>query len=363
MIRKNRKVLILSSLVTLLPILVGLILWDRLPDKLATHWGIDGQPDGWSGLPFAVFGTPLTLLAVQWLLVLITSFDSKARERNIKPFQMVLWIMPILSNLSSFTMYALALGVEFSMSRLMLVFMGLLFLVIGNYLPKCRQNYTIGIRVPWTYADEETWNATHRFGGRVWVVCSVVMILSVFLPAAWGITVFVTATIALGVVPIVYAWLFYRKKKRSGAAMSSTLPPLKKGSKALAIGVLVFVLVLTAFIVSMLFLGDISVEYGQDSFTIVASFYDDLTVNYDSVETIEYRDGNLPGVRTWGYGSFRLLMGYFENDEFGGYTRYTYYDPESCVILTVDGKTLALSGENPEQTKTIYETLKSHTGL
>lgn len=133
MIRKNRKVLILSSLVTLLPILVGLILWDRLPEKLVTHWGIDGQPDGWSGLPFAVFGMPLTMLAVQWLLVLITSFDSKARERNTKPFQMVLWIMPVLSNLSCFTMYALALGVEFSMSRLMLIF------IYGSDLPGNRQ--------------------------------------------------------------------------------------------------------------------------------------------------------------------------------------------------------------------------------
>ena len=362
MIRQKRYLLLISSLVTLLPIAVGLILWDRLPETLATHWGLTGEPDGWSGLPFAVFGTPLTMLAVQWFLVLITSLDSKARERNQKPFGMVLWIIPVLSNLCCYSMYALALGVEFSMSNLMVAAMAVMFLIIGNYLPKCRQNYTIGIRVPWTFADEETWNVTHRVGGRMWVIGSLVMLLGAVLPAKFGIPLFVIAMLVICIAPIVYSWVFYTRKRRSGAEITTTLKPMKQGSRTFTIVVLVFVAVTLIAIFSLLFVGNIHLEYGDDSFTVVASFYDDLTVSYDSIDSIEYREGNVDGVRTWGYGSFRLLMGYFENEEFGTYTRYTYYNPESCVILSADGKTLVLSGEDAPRTKEIYDTLKERTG-
>lgn len=362
MIRQKRYLLLISSLVTLLPIVVGLILWDRLPETLVNHWGVTGEPDGWSSLPSVVFGTPLTMLAVQWFLVLITSLDSKARERNQKPFGMVLWIIPVMSNLCSYCMYSLALGVEFSMSNLMVAAMAVMFLVIGNYLPKCRQNYTIGIRVPWTFADEETWNVTHRVGGRMWVIGSLVMLLGAVLPAKFGIPLFVIAMLVICIAPIVYSWAFYTRKRRSGAEITTTLKPMKQGSRTFTIVVLVFVAVTLIAIFSLLFVGNIHLEYGDDSFTVVASFYDDLTVSYDSIDSIEYREGNVDGVRTWGYGSFRLLMGYFENEEFGTYTRYTYYNPESCVILSADGKTLVLSGADGPQTKEIYDTLKERTG-
>ena len=101
----------------------------------------------------------------------------------------------------------------------------------------------------------------------------------------------------------------------------------------------------------------------DDSFTVEASYFDDLTVKYDAIDSIEYRDGNVDGSRTFGVGSFRLLMGTFENEEFGTYTRYTYYRPEACVILSVNGKTLVLSGGSTERTRNLYDALTAKTGL
>ena len=69
------------------------------------------------------------------------------------------------------------------------------------------------------------------------------------------------------------------------------------------------------------------------------------------------------GTRIFGVGSFRLLLGTFENEEFGTYTRYTYYRPDSCVVLTKGGKTLVFSGADRESTKEIYETLVAKTGF
>lgn len=353
MIRRNKTQLILSSFITLLPVLAGLLLWDRLPEKFATHWCFDGQPNGFSSLPFAVFGPPVILLAIHFLCIFVTAKDPKNRDRNRKPFGMVLWIIPIMSNLACALMFSLALGAKFSVGRVMNLAFGLMFLVIGNYLPKCRQNYTIGIKVPWTYTSEENWNATHRFGGRVWMAGGLLILLFSFLPRAFGIPLMFIAMIVLAAIPVVYSYLFYRRQKAQGDALKSMSGMIQKSGKfALIIPAVILILA-----IAFLFTGDIRIRFGETAFTIDPSCYSGLTVDYDAIEGLELREGNVDGVRTWGFGSFRLLMGTFENEEFGSYTRYTYYAPDACVVLTVNGNTLVLSGKDAEETQAIYRQL------
>ena len=94
-----------------------------------------------------------------------------------------------------------------------------------------------------------------------------------------------------------------------------------------------------------------------------ASYWPDLTVRYEDISHIELRDSNVPGTRTGGFGGFRLLMGNFRNDEFGAYTRYTYTNIQSCVVLTDRGKTVVLSGEDDAATRALYDTLCLRAGL
>ena len=357
MIRKHKLELIVSSLVILIPVLVGLILWNRLPETLATHWGFDGQPDGYGSLPYAVFVPYLCLLAGHWLCFFVTARDPRNQDRNWKPIRLVLWIMPVLSNLVGIIMYSLALGVEVSVTEIMIAALGLMFVAIGNYLPKCRQNHTIGIKVPWTYASEENWNATHRFGGRVWMVGGAVMMLAAFLPVGWSAGVTITSAVFLSVVPIVYSYCYYRKQVQRGDELK---PVPSAHTRVGKIGSVVGLLIL-AFVLVTLFAGSVETTFSDHYFTIKASFYDDLTVAYDRVESVEYRDGNVPGGRVFGVGSFRLLLGSFENEEFGNYTRYTYYNPEACVVMKVNGKTLVLSGKDQTETQSIYQQLLEKT--
>ena len=357
MIRKHKWELLISSLVILIPVLVGLILWNRLPETIATHWGVDGQADGYGSLPFAVFVPYLCLLAGHWFCFLVTANDPRNQNRNWKPIRLVLWIMPVLSNIIGIIMYSLALGVQVSVSGIMIAALGLMFVAIGNYLPKCRQNHTIGIKVPWTFASEENWNATHRFGGRVWMIGGVVMMLAAFLPTGWSAGVTVAAAVILSVVPIVYSYCYYRKQVQRGDELQ---PMPTAHTKAGKIGTVAGLLIL-AFVLVALFAGSVETSFSDDYFSIKASFYDDLTVAYDRVESVEYREGNVPGSRVFGVGSFRLLLGSFENEEFGNYTRYTYYKPEACVVLKVNGKTLVLSGKDAEETQEIYRQLVEKT--
>lgn len=353
MIRKHKKTLILTSLLTLLPIFIGLLLRDKLPEMMPTHWGFDGQPDGWSDVTTAIFVMPLIMLAAYWICVFFSARDKGNHDRNEKVQVLVFWIMPLLSNLCCGLMYALALGADLSITNVMFAFMGLLFAILGNYMPKCKMNSTIGIKVYWTYTSEENWNATHRFGGRVWFIGGLLMLFTALIPAKYVIAVFLTVTAVMVIVPIVYSWQYYRKQLARGDELMKPHTANGKASK-ISLVVLALVLILTAV---LMFSGDIDVVFDEESFTIDASFHSDLTVAYDAIDTVEYRKGNVDGTRVMGYGSARLLLGTFENEEFGLYTRYTYTNPEGCIVLTSGEHVLVFCGRDVQDTQNIYSYL------
>ena len=213
MIKENKGKLILSSLLTLLPIIVGLLLWDKLPDRIATHWGVNGEPDSWSSKTLAVFGLPAFICAIQWIGAFVTSADPKSKNMNGKAIGMIFWICPLISLFTCGFMYSNALGITLSATKIASLLLGLIFIPIGNYLPKCKQNYTIGFKIPWTLDNEENWNATHRFGGKVLVIGGFAIMLSAFLPDSYVIWVAIGMTAIMALLPIIYSYLYFRKHK------------------------------------------------------------------------------------------------------------------------------------------------------
>ena len=208
MIKKNLKLLIITSIVILLPILAGIIFWNQLPDPMPSHWNAAGEIDGWSSKPFAVFGLPFILVAAQWLCLLGTAADPKKQNHQEKILHLVLWIIPVLSVVMHTFVYLIALGYGLRMEVMMPVFVGVVFVIIGNYMPKCKQNYTIGIKIPWTLNNEENWNKTHRLAGFVWVICGVAIILTGFLGSFW---IFLPITLLMVLAPIIYSYVLHRK--------------------------------------------------------------------------------------------------------------------------------------------------------
>lgn len=213
MMKKNKWKLLITSLVILFPILFGLIVWDKLPEQMTTHWGMDGNADGWSSREFAVFALPLFMLAGHWICIFCTSKDPKNKEQNSKVFGRVLWICPVVSLILGGMIYAAALGKEFKMNTIMSLLIGLMFVVIGNYLPKCRQNHTIGIKVKWTLENEENWNATHRFGGKVWVASGILLMAGSFLPENIVFYFLLSCVIVSGILPVGYSFCYYRMQQ------------------------------------------------------------------------------------------------------------------------------------------------------
>lgn len=359
MIRKNKKLLCITSLLTLMPIPLGLLLWNRFPETIAIHFGITGQPDGFASVPFAVFVPPLIMLALHWLYIGFTALDKGNRDRNQKLLSIVMWTVPLLTNLSCCGIYALALDAQFSPVAWTLIPMGILFAVIGNYMPKTKTNSTIGIKIYWTYTSTENWNATHRFAGKIWMVGGILLALCSLLPDFWAVVAMVVLIVILSIVPIVYSYCYYRKELAQGKELNRGFPARgKKMGKATA----VFSILLTVLLVGLLFFGGIDYVFQEDYLLVDTNMYTDYVLSYDTIESVEYRDGNMEGIRVGGFGTFRLLMGFFRNEEFGTYTRYTYFDPEACIVIRTNRNVIVLSGENAESTRTLYEALQTKIG-
>ena len=362
MFKKYKKQLILSSIVILLPIVLGLILWNQLPDSFATHWGVDGQADGWMDKGLAVFLLPMLMLGMHYFCVWITDLTNRGNDQSPKVMNMIFCIMPILSLLTNGMVYAIALGMTWEFTSLFPIFMGLLLVLIGNYMPKCTRNSTVGIKVKWTLANDENWNATHRFAGKTWVAAGLISIFSVLLPTKIGYPVMMISTFLAVFGTMLYSYLYYRRQLKDGTAAAGKEITIDETTKKVARAGRIIGIALLIFCGYIMFAGSIEYDFQESALVMDATFYSPITLQYEKIEAIEYREGNVDGVRTSGFGSRKLLLGFFENEEFGTYSRYTYFRPESCVIVTYQGKTLVLSGETTEETQSLYQEILHRIG-
>ena len=207
----SKKEIIISTLICLLPILAGLYLYDRLPETIATHFGANGEANGWSSRAFAVFGLPAFMAGINLLVWFALHTDPKKKNMNPALRTLALWIAPTLSVL----MYAMtmgnALGYATRIEIVTPLLVGLLFIVVGNYLPKTKQSYTMGIKLPWTLASEENWNRTHRIAGFLWVLGGAATILLTLLRIWSPWLLFTLIALPLVLVPTVYSFLLYKK--------------------------------------------------------------------------------------------------------------------------------------------------------
>lgn len=208
MIKQNLKLLIITSFIILLPVIVGALLWDKLPSELPSHWNMKGEVDGYSTKAFAVFGMPMIFLSIHWLTALITSADPKNKNHTGKVISLIFWIIPAISVLIAALTYSAAMGKNAPVEVITNILVGLVLVIVGNYLPKCRQNYTVGIKLPWTLNNEENWVRTHRLAGKVWVACGLAVIVAGFLKF---FPVMIAAALLAVAVPTVYSYVLHRR--------------------------------------------------------------------------------------------------------------------------------------------------------
>ncbi|MBF9617770.1 SdpI family protein [Streptococcus pseudopneumoniae] len=204
-IKINKKLVLSTSILILLPSLVGCVFWYQLPEKMPTHFNLLGQADGYNHKVFAIFGLPALMLLMHWLLLFLMIKDPKSSNISSKIQVLIYWIIPFVSCLSMISIYGESLGYSMMSGLLAQIFMGVLMIVIGNYLPKTHRNYIIGIRLPWTLESDKNWRKTHRLAGKIWVLGGLLLFLNSFVQLYVYWVFFLTLFFAV-IIPSVYSY-------------------------------------------------------------------------------------------------------------------------------------------------------------
>lgn len=195
--------------------IVGIAVYPRLPDMVPSHWNISGQVDGYMSKTAHIVFLPTMVLGIYLLLSIAPVIDPK--PESYEKFRSVYEVFRIILVLIFSTLYIAttlyALGVHISIGKLMMLIMGLMFVFLGNYMGKIRHNYTFGIKTPWTLANEEVWNKTHRISGPLWVAAGFVWILSLFLKEEIGFFLGMGSIFAVTIFGFVYSYLLFRRIK------------------------------------------------------------------------------------------------------------------------------------------------------
>ena len=267
----------------------------------------------------------------------------------------MLWIIPIITLLYNGIARLVNMGADMENLFMAVIYYGtgLLFMIIGNYLPKVKQNNTIGIRVVWSLMDEENWNATHRFSGKLWMASGILcMLCGLFGESMAALVVYIISIMAAAIISILYSYLFYKKKLATGEGLK-----IQYNTKKSVIYLIIAISTIV-FTIWTLFCGSIQIRCNDRDFNIEAKGWNDYTVEYSQIDSISYEENVLQndnGYRTNGLGNLKYAMGNFKNDIFGDYIRYTHASCHSYVVMNIDGKILVVNGENDAETKEIYQ--------
>ncbi|MFS0780371.1 SdpI family protein [Bacillus sp. 1P06AnD] len=210
MTRKIDSMLITTTFVCLLPIILGLFVYNKLPDQIAIHWNSSGSPDNFAPKVLAVWGLPILLAGINLFSQFMVKNDPKKANSSTVLKQLGRWIIPILSVIIIPITLFKALGYDIPIQIITPAMVGIVMIICGNYLPKCKQNYTIGIKLPWTLNSTENWNKTHHMAGYLWMAGGVCLIVGIFLNVNWlPLTLIVAAVLVL--IPTIYSYFLFKK--------------------------------------------------------------------------------------------------------------------------------------------------------
>ncbi|MGZ4116184.1 MAG: SdpI family protein [Bacteroidia bacterium] len=188
--------------------------WNKFPDQIATHFGLGGKPDDYSSKVTGLILFPGINVLMYFIFIILPKIDPSRKNYGLfqDKFKIIRTLLHALLSFVTMTTVFYSLGYQFNLS--FVIFYGLLafFLVMGNYIGNVRHNYFIGVRTPWTLANEAVWTKTHRLTAKIWVASSLLMmVLLPFFSEATDEILFMIFVGVTTVVPIVYSYIEFRK--------------------------------------------------------------------------------------------------------------------------------------------------------
>ncbi|MEN2984424.1 MAG: SdpI family protein [Dictyoglomaceae bacterium] len=211
--KKDFIILLLISLM----FITGAILYPYLPEKIPMHWNFKGEIDRYGSKFEGVFAIPLTVLFLYLGLLYLPYIDPK-RENYPKferVYQIIKYLFVIVFSIIHYSVIISALGGPRDLiPKITPITLGILFIILGNYMPRIKYNWFVGVRTPWTLSDEEVWKRTHRFSGYLFVIGGILMLLSAFLPPYINLIIGLSGIFIAGILSVIYSLIIYKKLKR-----------------------------------------------------------------------------------------------------------------------------------------------------
>lgn len=192
-------------------IVVAIVLYSSLPEQIPTHWNLAGEVDDYTAKPWGVVILPLAAILIFVVMRLIPLISPKGFRTDKFMDVVNVFTVALVGFMCGVAILVLleANGQDVRINEMIFAGVGLLFIVLGNYMGKVRKNFFIGIRTPWTLASDEVWSRTHRLGGKVLILIGLFMIVNGFVRFSerW----LIAAIVITALVPVVYSYVIYRK--------------------------------------------------------------------------------------------------------------------------------------------------------
>lgn len=199
--------------ILIVPFFVSAYFWDELPDEVPTHFNIQGEADDWGPKWMAAYMIPMIGIGTYLMILLLPAIDPKKKiESAQKPVAAIrMFTSVFMVGIYAFVMAA-SLGTTINFSNYIIIGVGMLILIVGNYMNSIKPNYFIGIRTPWTLENEEVWKRTHRLSSKIWIVGGLLLMLSPLVPEMIRLDylIYIIVGILAG-IPLVYSYVIYKK--------------------------------------------------------------------------------------------------------------------------------------------------------
>jgi uncharacterized membrane protein len=208
---KNNMTLYITTVMCFIPVLFGVLVFEKLPLQIPIHFDNGGNPDSYLSKALAIFGLPILLAAINVYTHFRVNNEPKINNPSSALKQAVKWVTPVISIIFIPLSLVIAMGAKLPIVMIGTALAGIVIVICGNYLPKNRQNYTLGIRLPWTLHSEKNWNKTNRFAGFVWVIGGLIIIANAFL-LKWYVSIVVIALLV--VLPFLYSFMIFKMESK-----------------------------------------------------------------------------------------------------------------------------------------------------
>ena len=200
--------------VAMIPLVITLVFFERLPDKIPMHWNTAGEVDRVSDKLPGAFILPGITLAIPLMMTLLPKIDPK--RRNYSAFKTAYYWLHLCFAVvfGCISIYVLLVSLGYNVVRVdtaIKFLIGVMITVFGNLMPKLKHNYFVGIKTPWTLANENVWFETHRLAGRLWFAAGLIMILLSFIPGQLTAVLYLACAVFSGAIPMVYSYVRYKK--------------------------------------------------------------------------------------------------------------------------------------------------------